>query len=287
MTRSLVGRKDQGPRPSAPILVLTGLAREAACLHGEGVVPLCSGADVRVLRTALELLESSEFSAVVSFGLAGGLDYGLAPGDAVIGTQAIGGSEIFETHPALRRVLAEGFAGAGVPVREGAVRGVDAAILTVPAKTVLRASGGAIAVDMEFASRRRLRAAARAALRHRSGRQRSGFTRPAPAGDKSGQARRKRRRERRVAGAVARTGTDRRSDPRGSRRPRGFRDFRPLWRSGRPAASTRALGSVTASLHWRRTHIRPGAGFRAICRAPSDLRCSRRRARPSARAMGA
>jgi len=162
MTRSLVGRKDQGPRPSAPILVLTGLAREAACLHGEGVVPLCSGADVRVLRTALESLESSEFSAVVSFGLAGGLDYGLAPGDAVIATQAIGGSEIFETHPALRRVLAEGFAGAGVPVREGAVRGVDAAILTVPAKTVLRASGGAIAVDMEshlagaFARRRGL-----------------------------------------------------------------------------------------------------------------------------------
>ncbi len=163
MTRSPARRKDPVPRGvGAPILVVTGLSREAACLRGEGLLPLCSGADVGLLRAALIERADAEFSAVVSFGLAGGLDFALRPGDAVIGTQAMSGPDHFDADSALRRVLMEGLAGAGVAVREGAVVGVDAAVLTVAGKTALRAQSGAAAVDMEshiagaFARRRGL-----------------------------------------------------------------------------------------------------------------------------------
>ncbi len=163
MTRSPARRKDPIPRGvGAPILVVTGLSREAACLGGEGLIPLCSGADVGLLRAVLIERADAEFSAVVSFGLAGGLDPGLRPGDVVIGTRAVGGLEHFDAHLVLRQVLMEGFAGAGVAAREGAVVGVDAAILTASGKAAFREQSGAIAVDMEshiagaFAGRRGL-----------------------------------------------------------------------------------------------------------------------------------
>ncbi len=163
MTASLGHAKKPAPRnSSAPILVVTGLSREAACLGGDGVTPLCSGADVGLLRAALLERAEAEFSAVVSFGLAGGLDPAPRPGDAVVGTMAVSGGERFETHPALRKVLLDGFFGAGLKALEGAVAGVDAPVLTVAGKAALRAQSGAVAVDMEshiagaFARRRGL-----------------------------------------------------------------------------------------------------------------------------------
>lgn len=163
MTTSLGHAKKQAPRDtSAPILIVTGLAREAACLRGEGVIALCGGANVGLLRAALLERAEAEFSAVVSFGLAGGLDPALRPGDAVVGTTATSGGERFDTHPALRKVLLDGFFGAGVAAREGVVLGVDAPVLTVSGKAELRGRSGAAAVDMEshlagaFARRRGL-----------------------------------------------------------------------------------------------------------------------------------
>jgi adenosylhomocysteine nucleosidase len=163
MIASLGHAKKQAPRdPSAPILVVTGLSREAACLGGEGLIPLCSGADVGLLRAALVERAEAEFSAVVSFGLAGGLDPALRPGDTLVGAAATSGGECFDTPPALRKVLLDGFFGAGVAAREGIVAGVDAPVLTVAAKAALRAQSGAAAVDMEshiagaFARRRGL-----------------------------------------------------------------------------------------------------------------------------------
>jgi hopanoid-associated phosphorylase len=164
MTTSPAHAKKQAPRDSsAPILVVTGLSREAACLGGgAGVIPVCSGADVRLLHAALLDLAEVEFSAVVSFGLAGGLDPTLRPGDVAVGTTATSDGEHFGTHPAMRKVLLNGFSGAGVAAREGAVAGVDAAVLTVTRKTALRGLSGAVAVDMEshvagaFARRRGL-----------------------------------------------------------------------------------------------------------------------------------
>lgn len=150
MTRSHRRSRPHGSSRQAPILVITGLTREAECLRGEGVSYLCSGADATALRGALAEKDASQYSAVVSFGLAGGLDPVLRPGDAVVATYAVSDAETSERlHPVIGRVLLEGFSGAGVAARHGAVFGVDAPVMTVAEKTLLRQRSGAVAVDME------------------------------------------------------------------------------------------------------------------------------------------
>lgn len=134
---------------SAPVLVVTGLTREAACVGREGVETLCSGANASFLRTALREKARFEYSGVVSFGLAGGLCPTLRPGDAILGTYAIGSAERIETHFEFNENLHRGFRGAGVHAQKGAVAGVDAPAMTVASKSELRQTLSAIAVDME------------------------------------------------------------------------------------------------------------------------------------------
>lgn len=144
-------RKQHGSRSQAPILVITGLTREADCLRGEGVTYLCSGADATALRSMLASKDATQYSAIVSFGLAGGLDPVLRPGDAVVATYATSETESASRHqPALSQVLLEGFSGAGVDARHGSVTGVDLPVMTVVDKSTLRERSGAAAVDMEL-----------------------------------------------------------------------------------------------------------------------------------------
>jgi len=138
-------REDDG---LAAILVVTGMIREAKCL-GDGVEALCSGADVGSLRAALASRVDGAFAAVVSFGLAGGLDPELAPGDLIVATAVSSDAATFDTHPALRRALLDGFAEAGLRAREGLVAGVDAPVMNAGDKAALRAQTGAAIVDME------------------------------------------------------------------------------------------------------------------------------------------
>ena len=128
---------------------MTGLAREAAALGGD-VVPLISGADADALRRALADEAKTPFSAVVSFGLAGGLDPSLSPGTMIVASGVVAGTERFECPPALVQVLVEGFAGAGVTTRHGLVAGVEAPVMMAAAKTQLFRETGALAVDMEL-----------------------------------------------------------------------------------------------------------------------------------------
>jgi adenosylhomocysteine nucleosidase len=134
---------------SAPVLVVTGLSREAGCLGHEGVETLCSGANASFLRAALHEKARHEYSGVVSFGLAGGLCPSVRPGDAILGTHVIGSAGSIETHFEFNERLHEGFRGAGVRAQKGAVAGVDAPATTVASKNELRETLSAIAVDME------------------------------------------------------------------------------------------------------------------------------------------
>ncbi|WP_363346554.1 phosphorylase [Methylocystis echinoides] len=157
-------RRREAARVSAPgpILVLTGMKREAACVAGEGVVAICSGANVPRLRTELHRLKERRFSAVVSFGLAGGLDHSLRRGDVVIADAVISGHERHETHGRLSDAIAEGAAARGCRTIPGAVVGVDQPAMDRHAKKRLREQAQAAAVDMEshlaaeFARERRL-----------------------------------------------------------------------------------------------------------------------------------
>jgi hopanoid-associated phosphorylase len=132
-----------------PVLVVTGMKREAACVAGEGVVVLCSGANVVKLRADLDQLQETRFAAVVSFGLAGALDHALRPGDLVIADTVVSGDDRHETHGRLSDALTEGAAAKGCKVLPGAIVGVDQPAMDRHAKIRLRDSANAAAVDME------------------------------------------------------------------------------------------------------------------------------------------
>lgn len=148
--------------PQGPVLVITGMKREAACVAGEGVIAICSGANVLRLRAELDQLQGARFSAVVSFGLAGALDYSLRPGDVIIADTVVSGDARHRTHDRLSDALAEGVAAKGCKSIPGAIVGVDEPAMDRHAKTRLRETANASAVDMEshlaaeFARKRRL-----------------------------------------------------------------------------------------------------------------------------------
>jgi len=127
------------------ILLVAGLAKEAACAPGEGVRHLLSGAETARLHAPLARMRPDSIGCVVSFGLAGGLCKSLAPGDLVVAREVAGCGARRHTDARLARVLLEGLAGA----REGVVAGVDAAVMDPPAKWGLRDATGATIVDME------------------------------------------------------------------------------------------------------------------------------------------
>lgn len=145
-----------------PVLVITGMKREAACVMGEGVVPVCSGANVARLREQLASFQERRFSAVISFGLAGALDYALRPGDILVADTVVAGAARHDTHGRLSEAIAEGVAAKGCKAIPGAIVGVDEPAMDRAAKTFLRESAQAHAVDMEshlaadFARERRL-----------------------------------------------------------------------------------------------------------------------------------
>jgi adenosylhomocysteine nucleosidase len=136
-------------RADLPVLVLTGMKREAACAAADGVVTLCSGANAAHLRRSLDALKGQDFGAVISFGLAGGLDPGLRPGDCVVASEIIAQGARSAVNPSLVAAMDEAIAGTGRAPVSGAIAGVDQMAMDVAAKTALRAQTGAVVVDME------------------------------------------------------------------------------------------------------------------------------------------
>lgn len=117
-------------------LLVCGLRVEAALLPHLRAVH--SGGDAARLAAALD---AETPRAILSFGLAGGLDPSLAPGTLLLGSeiQGIGASD-----PGWSARLA-----AAVGARPALLAGSEAAVTTIPGKAALRAATGAAAVDME------------------------------------------------------------------------------------------------------------------------------------------
>ena len=68
------------------VLAVTGLAREARIAAGAGVEAIQAGGNPQRLRLLLDARAAPGCRAVVSFGIAGGLDPALRPGDVVVAT---------------------------------------------------------------------------------------------------------------------------------------------------------------------------------------------------------
>lgn len=128
------------------ILVVTGATFEADIAAGDGVVAICSGANPARLRTLLNDIDPKKFRAVISFGLAGGLDPALRPGDVLIADEIVAGAKTWRANHDLASALQ-------AALNEKALRcrfaGADATVMTPHAKTALRVATNAAAVDME------------------------------------------------------------------------------------------------------------------------------------------
>jgi adenosylhomocysteine nucleosidase len=132
---------------SANVLIVSGLKREAAILAGPGRTTL-SG-DAATLRARLAEAASPKPSLVVSWGLCGGLDPRLRPGDLILGAEVVSEEGRVRTDDAVTLSLAQRLGGAGVRVFVERVAASNAPVLTAAAKADLRCATGAAAVDME------------------------------------------------------------------------------------------------------------------------------------------
>jgi adenosylhomocysteine nucleosidase len=137
------------PANDLPILMVTGLAKEMRLAEGPGLVAIASGGDTRRLRTLLADRSVPGCRAVLSFGIAGGLDPSLAPGDVVVATGVVAKGKRWAAHPALADSLAAVLVAGGINVRRADIAGVDAPLLDASAKADMRFETGAAAVDME------------------------------------------------------------------------------------------------------------------------------------------
>jgi adenosylhomocysteine nucleosidase len=135
--------------PTAPVLAVTGLARERRMAAGEGVEAVGAGGDPRRLRLLLDARGAPGCRAVVSFGIAGGLDPALKPGDVVVGTGVVDENGRRAADLDLSATILNALGGLSTRVLAADLAGVDAAVLAVAGKTELRAATGAAAVDME------------------------------------------------------------------------------------------------------------------------------------------
>jgi adenosylhomocysteine nucleosidase len=133
--------------PSANILVVCGLKREAAILDGPERTTVCG--DPPTLRARLTEAASLKPSLVISWGLCGGLDPRLRPGDLILGAEVVSNEGAVRTDEAITASLAERLAAAGARVFIERLAASDAPVATVAAKAELLRATGAAGVDME------------------------------------------------------------------------------------------------------------------------------------------
>lgn len=128
-----------------PILAVTGLRAEARIAAGSGVVTVAGGGDPARLALLLQAALQRGARAVISFGIAGGLEPGLRPGTVLIARAIHDGPDRVSADAAWIERLA-----ARLPeARLGDLVGVDAAVAGAGDKSELRRRTGAAAVDME------------------------------------------------------------------------------------------------------------------------------------------
>ena len=132
------GRPDA--RPGLPLGVVVGLAAEGRIARRLGRVAVGGGLPAGAA-VAAERLVAAGVSGLLSFGLAGGLDPALRPGDLVIPEAVLLDGIVWSTDAALRRRFGAATAGA---LLAGTQIVADAS-----AKRALFEATGAVAIDLE------------------------------------------------------------------------------------------------------------------------------------------
>lgn len=142
------GKSRPKGRKAPRIGVVTGLLRELEALPAqEAMAGAASGARPnRAMKAAEDMIRKDKAAALLSFGLAGGLDPAMKPGDVVIPKTLFGPEgRGFACHmplvEALRRLIPE--------AKGEAMAGSDTVVAAVADKRALYEMTGAAAVDME------------------------------------------------------------------------------------------------------------------------------------------
>jgi adenosylhomocysteine nucleosidase len=141
---SVVDRID--PRP---VLIVTGLVQEARIAAGPGMTVICSSSDPQQLRALLTVFDPTTIRGVISFGVAGGLDPSLRPGDVVVATDVSDGDTKWLAGLPLNEELITKVALGRRRVVRGSLAGVEELVSARDGKAALRSETGAAAVDME------------------------------------------------------------------------------------------------------------------------------------------
>ena len=131
--------------------IVTGMRSEADCLAAHPFPSLlhCAGANAARAHQGALLLARQGATHLVSFGIAGGLDPTLRPGDLVLPDAVISGDgRALTANPALRDALAAAI-GATDTVTTGSLYGSPAVVAGYAEKTDLHRRLGCVAVDME------------------------------------------------------------------------------------------------------------------------------------------
>ncbi len=116
-------------------------------MSGRGRTTLCG--DAPTLRAGLAEAASLRPSLVVSWGLCGGLDPKLRPGDLILGAEVVSHEGAVRTDEAVTASLAQRLRGAGARVVVERLAASDAPVVTAAAKADLRRATEAAGVDME------------------------------------------------------------------------------------------------------------------------------------------
>jgi adenosylhomocysteine nucleosidase len=135
--------------PRQPVLVVTGMAAEARLAAGPGVTTVMAGGNPARLRSLLHARVQPDCRAVISVGIAGGLDPSLRPGDVIVATGVAAADRRHAASPTLAHRLAARLSDHPKRVIMAELAGVDSAVVTPSAKRALRNATGALAVDME------------------------------------------------------------------------------------------------------------------------------------------
>jgi adenosylhomocysteine nucleosidase len=137
------------PIDPRPVLIVTGLVQEARIAAGPGMSVICSSSDPQQLRALLTVVDPSTIRGVISFGVAGGLDPALKPGDVVVATEVLAGDTRWLAGLTLNEETIASVALGRSRVVRGGLAGVERVLAARSCKAALRLETGAAAVDME------------------------------------------------------------------------------------------------------------------------------------------
>ena len=130
---------------SPPLIVVSGLAREAPIAAGPGIVTVVGGGNGQRLARLLNDALAGGARGVLSFGIAGGVAPGLVPGSLVIAETVVSGEDRFATDPVWRNRLAAALPRAHI----ASIAGIERPAADRAAKRAFGETLGVVAVDME------------------------------------------------------------------------------------------------------------------------------------------